>query len=116
MDVTIWIPHAGNAKTVSAIADPPKTIPKLMPITVKTGMIAFFKACLKITLVSEAPLARAVLTKSWRRTSSMLDLVILMIWAEFTSANVMAGSTKLFTPSNPLDGNQPSFNENSRSA
>ena len=54
--------HAGMEYTVSITTDPESSRPKLMPITVITGIMTFFSACLPITMHAGRPLARAVRT------------------------------------------------------
>lgn len=62
--VIICVPMPGRPKTVSVTTAPPKLEPNAVPTTVITGMMAFFSACLKTTLFSVAPFARAVRIKS----------------------------------------------------
>ena len=60
----------GQANTVSTRMEPPISCPAWMPAKVMTGSNA-----LRRMRPSGTPLARAVLTKSWSATSSMLARV-----------------------------------------
>ena len=66
-------PTPDQAKTDSTIIEPAKMNARLMPSTFTTGNSPLRKACLIKTLRSATPLARAVRTKSWLITSSMLE-------------------------------------------
>ena len=50
------------------------------------------RACTSTTLVSESPLARAVLIKSWFKTSNIPPLVNLAQYAAYAVPRVIVGS------------------------
>src|SRR3990172_5584027 len=64
-------PTPGMAKTFSTTMDPPRRYPAMIPISVTTGMSAFFNMWRRTTKNSVNPLARATLTYSSRRTAKM---------------------------------------------
>ena len=62
MLVTKNLPMPGTLKTCSTKNEPVPTAAKIGPISVTTGISAFFRTCLRMTLRSASPLARAVRT------------------------------------------------------
>ena len=65
---TIWMachascPMPGQLKTDSTTTTPPMNVPMSSPTIETTGSSALRMACLRMTLVSPSPLARAVRT------------------------------------------------------
>ncbi len=53
-------PTPGHANTVSTMTAPDSKTPSWRPVRVTTGIIAFFRACLKSTGPAPSPFARAV--------------------------------------------------------
>ena len=60
MAETVRRPMPGQEKTVSIATAPPSRLPSVEPNTVMMGISAFFSACLRMTIFSLTPLARAV--------------------------------------------------------
>ena len=99
----------GQAKTVSATIDPVTRVPRVMPIKVRGGITAFFRACFQIIWVSDTPLALANLMYSVSRLSSMADRTMRIFAATVNQPRVMAGRMKLFQSYRPDGGTQPSI-------
>src|SRR5262245_13535223 len=70
---TLIRPSPGMAKMISTKKAPASSWPHDRPITVTTGIMPGFSACLATTAASEKPFARAVRMKSWPSTSSRLE-------------------------------------------
>lgn len=105
-------PTPGMENTTSVSIAPPKKRSRLKVPPVITGIKAFLNTCFMMTTLSFCPFALAVLTKSWRITSSMLERVILATTAVLCIPSARAGIINCLKLPKPEGGSHPRLTEN----
>lgn len=97
---------------VSVTMAPPMQPAKLMPTCVMTGTRLLPTAWCSMAERLEAPFALAVLMKSWRRTSSILVLLMRIMEARVFAPSTSAGRMKCLREPTPVAGSQCSTRQN----
>ena len=90
--------------------------PMRRPAREMIGTSALRNACLPMTLASDRPPARNVLTKSWLRFSSIADRVMRTVRAIPSIANTTAGRMSWRKLQHPAEGSHPSTDANNQTA